>query len=109
MQYPEVVNSVYRKVSSIPEPNPIPHNKDWILTVLYHRTTNPNAKYPANGVIKTILDFGLEFAPIEDWNISLEDYNAAKLNQQSRWLAWRESLTPVCSGMKKTIDNNEEF
>ncbi|HEY9867173.1 MAG TPA: hypothetical protein V6D21_23560 [Candidatus Obscuribacterales bacterium] len=109
MNYPEVVESVFSKISSIPEPNPLPHNKDWILTVLYHRTVNPRAKYPSNGVIKSILDFGLEFAPLEDWNISLEDYSVAKLNQQNRWLTWRESLTPIGSGMKKTIDNEQEF
>jgi hypothetical protein len=109
MQYPEVVESVFDKISSIPEPNPLPHNKDWILTVLYHRTTNPKAKYPREGAVKTILDLGLEFAPVEDWNISLEDYNAAKLNQQSRWLTWRENLAPVGSELKKTIDNNQEF
>ena len=109
MIYPEVVESVYKKISAIPEPNPLPHNKDWILTVLYHRTVNPRAKYPSNGIIKSILDFGLEFAPIEDWNITLEDYNAAKLSQKTRWLNWRESLTPVGSGMKRTIDDNTEF
>lgn len=108
MNYPEVVNSVFNKISAIPEPNPLPHNKDWILTVLYHRTTNPSAKYPENGVIRSILDFGLEHSPTEDWNITLEDYSAAKSNQQKRWLAWREGLTPVNSGMKKTIDNEQE-
>lgn len=109
MIYPEVVESVYSQILSIPEPNPIPKNKDWILMVLYHRTVNPYAKYPSDGVIKSILEFGLEFAFVEDWDISLEDYNTAKLNQQTRWLAWQDGLTPVNSGMKKTIDNDQEF
>jgi hypothetical protein len=109
MNYPEVVESVYRKISAKPKTQHLPHNKDFILMTLYHRTTNPKAKYPREGAVKTILDLGLEFAPIEDWNISLEDYNTAKLNQQTRWLAWREGLTPVNSGMKKTIDNEQEF
>lgn len=109
MKYPEVVDLVYRKILSIPEPNPLPHNKDWILKVLYHRTINREVKYPIYGTIKTIIDFALEHAPIDDWNITLEDYSAAKLNQQNRWLNWRESLTPANSGMKKTIDNEQEF
>ena len=109
MKYPEVVESVYSQILSIPEPNPIPKNKDWILMVLYHRTVNPYTKYPSDGVIKSILEFGLKFAFVEDWNITLEDYNVAKSNQQTRWLAWQEGLTPVNSGMKKTIDNEQEF
>ena len=109
MNYPEWVESVYSQILLIPEPNPIPKNKDFILMTLYHRTTNPKAKYPREGAVKTILDLGLEFAPVEDWNITLEDYNAAKLNQQTRWLSWRENLAPVGSEFKKTIDNNQEF
>ena len=109
MQYPKVVESVYKKISSKPKTQHIPHNKDFILMTLYHRTVNPKAKYPCEGVIKNILDLGLEFAPVEDWEIDLEDYNAAKLNQQTRWLSWRESLAPVGSELKKTIDNEQEF
>lgn len=109
MQYPEVVESVYKKISSIPQINHFPYTKDWILKVLYHRTINREAKYPLYGNIKSVVDFALEHAPIDDWNITPEDYENAKANQQNQWLVWRDSLTPVDSGMKKTIDDNREF
>lgn len=51
----------------------------------------------------------MQYPEVVELVYSQKDYNTAKSNQQTRWLAWQEGLTPVNSGMKKTIDNEQEF
>lgn len=117
VNYPKITLLFIEKAKETFRPDPVLLDPDWVTAKLFHYQCNPQLN-PMNKTSQNCVWGAEEILPRSQWNILSEQAqdSSERLRQkwlenrkQSRLLALRDNQTHVNSGLKKTIDNEQEF